>query len=392
MGQRGQILMSVALLGAGFVLGAAWSRQGDRVLESGAAPSAEAVPSAGAASDRGIAVQPVALQTEEPQALPADLRSEERANIELFRQVSPSVVYITSLTRQRDFFTMNIREIPSGTGSGFLWTDDGHVVTNYHVVQGAQIFQVTSADQSTWEAELVGTAPDKDLAVLKIAAPRNSLRPLAVGTSDDLQVGQFVYAIGNPFGLDQTLTTGIISALGREIESPARIPVRDVIQTDAAINPGNSGGPLLDSRGRLIGVNTAIFSPSGASAGIGFAIPVATVRWVVPELIEHGRIVRATLGVELMTAQRVVRGLDFEGALITRVTPGSGAARAGLQGVRRDRSGRLVIGDIIIAIDGQPISTQADVLLALDRRSAGETVTVRFMRDREEQEVTVRLQ
>src|SRR5262245_59851892 len=211
------------------------------------------------------------------------LNAEERATIALFRQASPSVVYITTVARQRDFFSLNIAEIPQGSGSGFIWDQEGHIITNFHVIQGASGDKVTLADHSVWDAQLVGVAPDHDLAVLSIKAPKNQLRPLALGTSADLEVGQSVFAIGNPFGLDQTLTTGIISALGREINATTGRTIAGVIQTDAAINPGNSGGPLLDSAGRLIGVNTAIFSPSGSYSGIGFAVPVDTVNRIVPQ-------------------------------------------------------------------------------------------------------------
>jgi S1-C subfamily serine protease len=231
-----------------------------------------------------------------------------------------------------------------------------------------------------WEAELVGAAPEKDLAVLRIEAPPEVLPPTPVGRSYDLAVGQKVFAIGNPFGFDQTLTTGVISALGREIESRARIPIRDVIQTDAAINPGNSGGPLLDSAGRLIGVNTAIFSPSGSYAGIGFAIPVDTVNWVVPELIDHGRLVRPTLGVELLQDQLVQRW-GLEGALVGNVIRGSGADEAGLRPTTQDRAGRVRLGDLIVAIEGQPVVSSNDAFLALERRRAGEVVTVTVERD-----------
>ncbi|MDX1643763.1 MAG: trypsin-like peptidase domain-containing protein, partial [Thermoanaerobaculia bacterium] len=221
----------------------------------------------------GASVEPAAPRSE-PITPRRVLHADERATIELFQNASPSVVFITSIAYRRSVFSLNVQQIPRGTGSGLLWDGDGHVVTNFHVVQGANLAQVTLADQTTWDAELVGVAPEKDLAVLAIDAPRETLRPVPLGRSSDLRVGQKVFAIGNPFGLDHSLTTGIISALGREIESPARLVIRDVIQTDAAINPGNSGGPLLDSAGRLIGFNTAIFRPSGASAGIGFAIPV----------------------------------------------------------------------------------------------------------------------
>ncbi len=240
------------------------------------------------------------------------LAADELANVELFRRTSPSVVHITTLETQRDFFSRATQEVPRGTGTGFVWDGDGHIVTNYHVIQGASAARVTLADQSTHKASLVGFFADRDLAVLKIEVPR--LPPIPLGTSRDLLVGQRVYAIGNPFGLDQTLTTGIVSALNREIESFNSRTIRGVIQTDAAINPGNSGGPLLDSAGRLIGVNTQIASPSGASAGIGFAIPVDEVNRIVPRLIRDGRFVRPALGVtsgppELSRALKLPRGV-----------------------------------------------------------------------------------
>ena len=311
------------------------------------------------------------------------LGAAERATIELFETAAPSVVYITSTAVRRDFFGRNAVEVPSGTGSGFVWDRDGHIVTNFHVIQNADRAIVTLADQSTWPARLVGAAPEKDLAVLRIEAPDDTLKPLRVGRSAELRVGQSVYAIGNPFGYDQTLTTGVISALGREIESVARVPIRDVIQTDAAINPGNSGGPLLDSQGALIGVNTAIFSPSGAYAGIGFSIPVDDVRWVVPDLILHGRIRRPTLGVQIAPAY-TTRRLRVQGALVWDVVPGSGAERAGILPTRRDRRGNLLLGDIIIAIDDVPIASDGDLLLALERRKPGERVQVTVQRlDRE---------
>jgi S1-C subfamily serine protease len=217
------------------------------------------------------------------------LAADEVAHIELFKRTGPSVVHITTLATQRDMFSMNVQQVPRGTGTGFVWDDAGHIVTNFHVIQGGTGVRVTLADQSSQDAQLVGAFPDRDLAVLKITPAKDKLPPLAIGSSRDLQVGQRVYAIGNPFGLDQTLTTGIVSALNREIESFNQRTIRGVIQTDAAINPGNSGGPLLDSAGRLIGVNTQIASPSGASAGIGFAIPVDEVNRIVPRLIRDGR-------------------------------------------------------------------------------------------------------
>jgi len=212
----------------------------------------------------------------EPRAVTArgDLAEDEKGTISLFKAVSPSVVYITTMAVRQEFFSLRALEVPQGAGSGFVWNDNGYIVTNYHVIAEAQGARVTLADRSTWSAQLVGAEPDKDIAVLKIDAPKHLLPPIPLGTSSDLQVGQKVFAIGNPFGFDQTLTTGVISGLGREIESATHRLIQGVIQTDAAINPGNSGGPLLDSAGRVIGINTAIVSPSGAYAGIGFAVPV----------------------------------------------------------------------------------------------------------------------
>jgi S1-C subfamily serine protease len=319
-----------------------------------------------------------------------DLAADEAATISLFKAASPAVAYITSVAVRRDLFTLNVFEIPQGSGSGFLWDGAGHVVTNFHVVASASSARVTLADRSSWDAKLVGVAPEKDLAVLRIDAPRERLRPLALGTSANLQVGQKVFAIGNPFGLDRTLTTGVISALGREIESPAGLTIRDVIQTDAAINPGNSGGPLLDSAGRLIGVNTAIASPSGAFAGVGFAIPADTVGWVVPELIARGRIERPTLGVELAPAG-VAAQLDVEGALVLDVVEGSGAAAAGIRGTRRTALGTLDLGDVIVEVGGRAVGSADDLILALERRKAGETVAVTVRRGGRTRELQVRL-
>jgi S1-C subfamily serine protease len=319
------------------------------------------------------------------------LNAEERATIALFRQASPSVVYITTLARQRDFFSLNIAEIPQGSGSGFIWNQDGHVITNFHVIQGASGAKVTLADHSVWDAQLVGVAPDHDLAVLYIRAPKNQLRPLAIGTSADLEVGQSVFAIGNPFGLDQTLTTGIISALGREINATTGRTIAGVIQTDAAINPGNSGGPLLDSAGRLIGVNTAIFSPSGSNSGIGFAVPVDTVNRIVPQLIRQGAITRAGLGVRIGD-DRMLRRLNLPGVLIIEVDKGSTAEAAGLRSTRVDAQGEVKLGDVIVAIDGERIETSNDLFTAMEKRTVGETVKVTVLRGETRLNMAVTLQ
>jgi S1-C subfamily serine protease len=321
-----------------------------------------------------------------------DLAQDEAATIEIFRDASPSVVYITSSELRRSLFSLNVFEIPRGTGTGFIYDEQGHVVTNLHVVEEGSRWQVTLADQSQWDAKVVGIAPDKDLAVLKIDAPQEKLKPLPMGTSVNLQVGQKVFAIGNPFGLDRTLTTGVVSALGREIRSLTNRPIQDVIQTDAAINPGNSGGPLLDSAGRLVGINTQIASPTGAYVGIGFAVPVDVVNRVVPDLIRYGRVIRPGLGV-VVASDYVTRQLGIErGVLLAEVPSDSPAAAAGLNGtyVRGRRIERL--GDIIIRIGDTRVDDQYDLLDALEAHKVGEEVRVTYLRDGREHEVAVRLQ
>jgi S1-C subfamily serine protease len=315
------------------------------------------------------------------------ISTSEQTTISLFENAAPSVVYITTTAIRQDYWTQNVYEIPSGTGSGFIWDDKGHIVTNYHVIQGSYKARVTLSDQTSYEAEVIGSEPNKDLAVIKIKSDV-PLRPLPIGTSHDLRVGQSVFAIGNPFGLDQTLTTGVISALGREIQSIAQIPIRDVIQTDAAINPGNSGGPLLDISGRLIGVNTAIYSPSGAYAGIGFSVPVDVVNWVVPDLIQNGEVRRPILGVELVQ-QQIVERMNLEGALIMHVTPGSGADKAGIQPTKRSNRGDIILGDLIIGVNEEPVKSNYDLLLALEKFKPGDQVRIKLKRDDQTTEVFV---
>ncbi len=322
-----------------------------------------------------------------------DLAGSEKSRIELFRNASPSVVHITTLEVRRNALNLNLYQIPQGTGSGIVWDDHGHIVTNFHVVQNADVAKVMLADHTTWPATLVGFAADKDLAVLRIHAPRNSLFPIPIGTSNDLEVGQEVLAIGNPFGLDRTLTTGVISALGREIESVTDRPIRDVIQTDAAINPGNSGGPLLDSVGRLIGVNTAIYSPNQTAgfSGIGFAIPVDTVNSVAQQLIAHGKVIRPGLGIS--TAPDQVGGeLGLVGVLILDVFPETSAEASKLRPTRRDASGGYQFGDVIVAIDGVETPTLAKLRDVLEAHKIGDEVTVLVLRDGKRTEVNVTLQ
>src|SRR3954469_25276673 len=261
------------------------------------------------------------------------LGADEQSTIDVFSKFSRSVVHITSLQTRRDRMTLNVAEIPQGTGSGFVWDQDGHIVTNFHVVQLGNTASVTLNDNTTYPATIIGVAPDKDIAVLHIDAPPQKLLPLPIGQSSTLKVGQKVLAIGNPFGLDQTLTTGVVSGLGREIKSITQRSIFDVIQTDASINPGNSGGPLLDSSGRLIGINTAIYSPSGANAGIGFAVPVDTINAIVPQLLQDGGVRRPVLGINVLTDQVAIRQ-RIDGVVILGVVPGGAADKAGIVGTR----------------------------------------------------------
>ena len=320
------------------------------------------------------------------------LLAEEQAAIAIFEEARASVVYITTLVYQRDFFTFNVQELPQGTGSGFIWDDTGRVVTNFHVINEAQDVQVTLFDQSKWKAELVGVSPDRDLAVLRIQAPRDKLRPIRIGSSSDLKVGQLVLAIGNPFGLDQTLTKGVISALGREIESLTRRPIKGAIQTDAAINPGNSGGPLLDSAGRCIGVNTAIYSPSGASAGVGFAVPIDIVNRVVPQVIRYGKDIRPGMNIELAEDYQTRQIGLKRGVLVLRVGRQSAAAAAGLQPTRLDRYGEIVLGDVIVSIDGRKVDSTNDYYDILDGHQVGDTVRVGVLRSGKERTLNIKLE
>jgi len=329
----------------------------------------------------------------EPRAVTprGDLADDERGTIELFKAISPSVVYITTMAVQRDTFSLRALEVPQGAGSGFVWNSDGYIVTNFHVIVGAQGAQITLADHSVWPAQLVGFEPDKEIAVLKIDAPRHLLPPIPVGTSSDLQVGQKVFAIGNPFGFDQTLTSGVISGLGREIEAITGRPIQGVIQTDAAINPGNSGGPLLDSAGRVIGINTAIVSPSGAYAGVGFAVPIDVVNRIVPQLIRGEKVKKPALGVALAD-DYLVRRLGLEGMLILDVAPGSAAEKAGLRPTRQDPSGRRILGDLIVAAAGKPVRNANDLFRVLDSHEIGDTLTLTIVREERKMDVKITLQ
>jgi len=368
-----QIIFGLALLVGAFILGTSWKTD-DTKLVHNVSSNTEATTENNETSGADIITANAAINSRK------DLNAEEKATILLFEEAAPSVTFITTSNFQRDYFTMNVTEIPRGNGSGFVWDKKGHIVTNYHVIKNADRAQVTLADRSTWNASLVGTAPEKDLAILRIDAPAEVLHPIPVGASDNLLVGQSVYAIGNPFGLDHTLTTGIISALGREIDSQTGAPIRDAIQTDAAINPGNSGGPLLNSSGELIGVNTAIFSPSGAYAGIGFSIPVDVVRTVVPDLITYGKIIRPTLGIQIASA-RLTAQLGVTGLLIMNVTEGGSAETAGIQPTYRNQYGQIVLGDVIVAINNESIKSKSDLQLITEKYKPNDQVTVSVLRN-----------
>ena len=314
-----------------------------------------------------------------------DLYPQELDTIRLFKNASPSVVYINTAKEEVDF-SGRAFESPVGTGSGFVWDTDGHIVTNYHVLEGVargvNTATVAFNGDDVYDATLIGVAPEHDIAVLKIN-PHQALQPLPLGTSHDLQVGQEALAIGNPFGLDHTATVGIVSALGRTIRSIANVPIDNVIQTDAAINPGNSGGPLLDSYGRLIGMNTAIISPSGVSVGIGFAIPVDTINRVVPQLIKYGMVEQATLGISQADrlSEALCEHVGVKGVAILSVHPGSAAEAAGLRPTRWLPGGRIRVGDIITAIDGKPVTSSDALYLVYEHHKPGEMVDVTYWRD-----------
>jgi S1-C subfamily serine protease len=322
-----------------------------------------------------------------------DLAAEEKATIELFRNARESVVFISTRQRVADFWTRNVYSVPRGSGSGLIWDAAGHIVTNYHVIAGASEAQIQLADGREFSASLVGASPQHDLAVLKIGgvgftAPAR----VPIGTSRDMLVGQTVFAIGNPFGLDWTLTKGIVSALDRSLPNEGGPDIRHLIQTDAAINPGNSGGPLLDSAGRLIGINTAIYSPSGASAGVGFAVPVDTVMRVVPQLIANGRYTRPSLGLESDDDinERLKRASGIEGVFVLRVEPGSAAERAGLSPAYRTARG-VVPGDVIVALNGRPVSRVGDLMARIDDFRVGQSVELTLQRGQQRRTVSLEL-
>lgn len=324
-----------------------------------------------------------------PSLSPGALTEDERNTMAVFRTAAPSTVFVTQKRVVVDYLSGASEETPAGSGTGFVWDDQGHIVTNFHVVQGAQVLEVMLQDQQTFEAKVVGVEPRKDIAVLKIDAPPSALRAIRLppaGTSTSVEVGQKAIAIGNPFGLDHTLTRGTISALGRKVQGIGGVTIRDMIQTDAAINPGNSGGPLLDSAGQLIGMNTMIFSRSGSSAGIGFAVPASTIARIVPQIIRTGRAEQVGLGIEIDPGQRLERRASIPGVIVLGVSPGSPAEKAGLVGVRQTRRG-IALGDVIVGVADRKVASYDDLYNALDGRKPGEKVAVNVRRG--EQVVTM---
>jgi S1-C subfamily serine protease len=338
------------------------------------------------------AVQAPAATAQAPAApVNGRLTEDERNTIEVVRKTRNSVVFITNLQYVRDFFYSSDEPVRRGSGSGFVWDDRGHIVTNFHVIDEGDKFMVSLPDQRQVEATLVGRDATKDIAVLKLGERVGGLDPIVIGASRDLQVGQKVVAIGNPFGFDHTVTKGIVSALGRSMPGAGNVTIRDMIQTDASINPGNSGGPLLDSNGELIGMNTMIYSPSGASSGVGFAVPVDTVRKIVPQIIEYGKVIRPDIGGVQFVRDEVARRARVEGAVILEVARGGRAYDLGLRGLYRDNFGRLLIRDVVTAIDAMKIKSWDDLFTALDGYKIGDRVTLTLEREGKSRKVEIEL-
>ena len=319
--------------------------------------------------------------------------SDEQNNIEIYRSLSPGVVNVHSTSYARDFF--GFVEPQEGSGSGSVIDQDGNILTNYHVIEGAQKVAVSFGGQKNYAAKVAGGDPDTDLAVIKlIETPKEPLTIVPLGDSDRLEVGQKVLAIGNPFGLDRTLTTGVISGLQRPIRARNGRPIEGAIQTDASINPGNSGGPLLDSHGRMIGINSQILSPTGASAGVGFAVPVNIAKRIVPELVRSGQIRRPKLGIGSRDVELLKNQVELpvsEGIVILQVLPGGPAANAGLRGITQTENGDFEIGDIILGIDSQKITNTDDLYRILDKHAIGDLVQVQVIRNGRRTSVPVRL-
>ncbi len=366
---------------------ARWVAPAFLVLLPGCRPKVQPAPDA--TPEMPIA-QASAAPAPVPPLSPGARIEDERNTIGVFRAAAASTVFVTQTRVVEDWFFGTQQEVPAGSGSGFVWDEQGHVVTNFHVVEGARTVTVTFHDQETFEAKVVGLEPRKDIAVLKVEAPAKLLVPIKVAKGTELEVGQKTIAIGNPFGLDFTLTTGVISALGRQVQGAGGVTIKDMIQTDAAINPGNSGGPLLDSSSQLIGMNTMIYSKSGSSAGIGFAVPVTTIAKVVPQIIKTGRAEQVGLGIAVDPHQKLERRLGVRGVIVGQVPDGSAAHKAGLRGLTRTRRG-FVLGDIIVGIDDARVNDYDDLYSALDAHKADDVVKVTVVRGEETVTVSVKL-
>jgi S1-C subfamily serine protease len=322
----------------------------------------------------------------------SSLLEDERNTIDIFSRISARVVNVSNLRYARvGFFSFDVTEVPVGSGSGFIWDDNGYIVTNYHVIQEADRLTVSFKNGKSLPAKIVGAEPRKDIAVLRVKPEGlKGFQPMPLADSSRLQVGQKAVAIGSPFGLDQTLTKGVISALGRSIPGVGGVQIRDMIQTDASINPGNSGGPLLDSRGYLLGMNTMIYSESGSSAGIGFAVPSSTINRIVTQIIRTGRVVQVGIGIEHFDST-INRQLDIEGVIIRSVAAGSAAARAGVRGTHRTATGEIILGDVIVGVEDKRIRNYDDLYNAFETFQVGDTVKLTFIRDGKKRMVPVQL-
>ncbi len=368
---------ALAVLGASAVTALACKRS------EGAPAAPKPTPAASASVTELAAVPPLPAAGIAPLGAAAPIE-DERNTIAVFRETAASAVFVTQKQTVLDWGG-RATEVAAGSGSGFVWDTQGHIVTNFHVVQGAVqngSLTVTLQDQSTLAATIRGADPRKDIAVLKISAPAGKLVPIRLRDKKDwkLEVGQKAIAIGNPFGLDHTLTVGVVSALGRTVDGVGGVTIRDMVQTDAAINPGNSGGPLLDSGGGLIGMNTAIFSKTGSSAGVGFAVPASTIQRVVPQIIRTGRAEQVGIGINIDPNQQIERRAGVRGVIVRDVTAGSPAEKAGLRGIQRTARG-LALGDVIVGVDQHKIDDYDDLYNTLDGYQAGQRVSLKIARD-----------
>lgn len=321
----------------------------------------------------------------------ADLLDSEKRVIDIYKNTVPSVVHVANIKFADSFFYGKV-EVPQGTGTGFVWDDNGHIVTNFHVIQGGNTFVVTfHKDKKQYKAEVVGIAPKQDIAVLKLKEMPANLKPISIGESKNLQVGQLAMALGNPYGFDHSISKGIISALGRKIDGVGGVKIHNMIQTDAAINQGNSGGPLLNSSGELIGVNTMIISNSGSSSGLGFAVPIDTVKRITPQLIKHGKVIRPGLGIGVLEDDVRERYVGPKGVALSFVDPDGSAGQAGLKGMMRDRFGRIYIGDVILKINSNEVNSRDDIYHELGKYKVGDTINIQYKRKKKKYNIKVKL-